>query len=516
MTTKMPRARWRLPRLVVSVAVLAASSLIGLAGSPSPASASAGCGTMTGSGTEADPWRLWTDADLDCVAVGSTWVPGDGGAHGWVEIMDDLVYDSAIPILAALGFTYLHLDGRGHSVSIDGVIEGNGLLANTIDADVRNLVVAAVNGSTLVLGAGWFVHYDTGSTFTNVGSTGDISVEGGGIVGSANGTTIDGAFSTGAIGRLGGGILGDQSRFSHVTRAVSTGSIGTLAGGIIGDRSNEVSVSQSFSNGLIGSEGGGIVGAFSEGSTVVSSYSTGLVESSAGGLIGRDSTSAVISNSYTLGFVNSGGGPFFGSNDSDSTIVNSLAFENNAWSDVDAMSMLTGAGTTWMSCAINEPWAIASFYPDDICSPARDEVVVAEMAPMSVRRVAPPDGVFSLVNGVGTHPFSWVSIVNDTASVRMNGVDCTTPTSCIVQGFVQSGAVAARDVTIVSAGRVTVLVHDAGEIGHREVFDLDVGDAGLPETGVSASPFLAGAIALLSVAVLLMWSRRRLSVRVIA
>lgn len=507
-----PRSRRRFPSLAVALAAVATSSLLGLAGSPSPASASAGCGTMTGSGTEADPWRLWTDIDLDCVAVGSTWVPGDGGTHGWVEIMDDLVYDSAVPVLATLGFTYLHLDGRGHTVSIDGVTESNGLLSATRDADVRNLVIVATNDSTLAIGAGWFSFNDVDSTYTNVGSTGPIPAAGGGIVGAANGTSIDGAFSSGDMGLDAGGIIGSGSDEASVRHGFATGTIAPRGGGIVGRYSSAVSVTRSFSTGAIGQDGGGIVGGDAANGVVTDSYSTGFIHSYAGGIVGQNAAEMVVANSYTLGFVDTGGGPFFGRNDVDSTIADSLAFENNGWSDVEAMAMLAGAGTVWLSCAVNEPWAIASFYPDDICSPVRDEVVVAEMAPVSVRRVAPSDGIFSLVNGVGRHPFSWVSIVNDTGSVRMNGVDCTTPTSCIVQGFIQSGAVAARDVTIVSAGRVTVLAHDAGEIGHREVFDLDVGDAGLPETGVSPSSVLGVATALLVSATLLL-ARRRFAAR---
>lgn len=418
------------------------------------------CPTLSGDGSKDDPWIPFSDQDLWCFAPGYVKVPAGLGSDAYVALTSDLTWTSTLPLFTTQGYTHLHLDGRGRAITIKDVVDSPGLLGTTDGAEVSNLIVRADN-STLALGAGWLAATDKNSTFTNVASNGPIPEGGGGIVGLADGTTITGSFSTGEIGIGGGGLVGQASKG------------GTING--------------SFSNGLIREMAGGLVGQDSMAATVSNSYSTGTAVASTGGLVGANSTDAIINNSYaTSALVAPGPSP------TGSTIVNSYVV-GGEWSDAVANTLLQTGPTTWGTCAVNQPYFIAAFYPDDICGTARSDQIVFEGASVSTVPVSePPNNVFSLVNRGSSGPLSYVVIVNDTARVTVGGVECTDVSKCIVRDLTQSGVGARRDVTIFGSGTVAVHRFDAwtgwNSVAHVQVTATPASTTTVSPTTTVASP----------------------------
>jgi hypothetical protein len=180
---------------------------------------------------------------------------------------------------------------------------------------VKNLGVESTYSTSL--NGGWvgqanFGRNATDNIVTNCYSTGPISQNGGGILGSnisAN-VTVSNCYSTGDIGSRAGGIFGVQSSGS-ASNCYSIGPIAPSGGGIFGHQSSG-SASNCYSIGPIGTNAGGIFGQGSQGSAT-NCYSTGDIGSRAGGIFGDDSRAgASATNCYSTGPMGNLAGGIFG------------------------------------------------------------------------------------------------------------------------------------------------------------------------------------------------------------
>ena len=347
----------KLLALVVSAFTLAGFGVVGFA---SPAAAVTCTTTYLGDGSQNNPWQIATDSQLECFAQGSSRVPAGGGDAYLVQTAD-LTRDSILQIdPGSGGARNFHYDGQGHSITIDGITNFNGLFVNTNGDEIKNLTIQE-NNSTLASSKGWFVGQDTNSTFTNVSSSGLISVGGGGIVGEANGTTINRSYSTGVIGQSAGGIIGQYSQNATVTNSYSTGLIQDNAGGIVGEFSSTIVVTSSYSLGNI-NNAGGIVGSLSTTITVTNVYSAGNVSGTGGGIIGSDSQTGLVTNAYSVG------GPVLGPNTQFFTTSN-IAVGSGYFSAVQARTVLAPLNA-WGECAQVNPvgFFLTAITPVDPCT----------------------------------------------------------------------------------------------------------------------------------------------------
>lgn len=172
----------------------------------------------------------------------------------------------------------------------------------TMDSDAAGFVGEITSGVT---------GYDI--TVTGCYCTGNISVNGGGIVGANRAGTdgfikVDRCYSTGDIANGGGGIVGANFGNSaspgkqYVKRCYSTGNIGSSAGGITsqgtGANNGNAEISNCYSTGTIGDDGGGIVGRWADGTININQcYSQHATATGAGSrqFIGSSSEAVVTS-----------------------------------------------------------------------------------------------------------------------------------------------------------------------------------------------------------------------------
>lgn len=213
--------------------------------------------------------------------------------------------------------------------------------------------------------------------------------------------------------------------------------------------------------------GGGLVGSGSSGVTVYNSYSTGNIGSQGGGLVGANSNSANVLNSYSTGAIGPSGGGLFGASPLGQFDSNSDFANGAGWSDTTAKSRLMGSpsgsnslGTTWGTCGINLPFFLTSFYTRNPCESALPiNVEVTGSTPvfvLSQTSVAEPtNNSFSVTSKLTSDPFSFVSLVNGSGSVSLDGTTCTQTTSCQIQDVTQ-GSFSRGSFVINSDGTVVV------------------------------------------------------------
>ena len=300
----------------ISAVVLAGATVLG---SALPAAAY-GCNTnFLGNGSQANPWQIATSDNLDCFAVGSTWVPAGGGDAYFIQTAD-VARDSYIPISPTPGAPHFHYDGQGHTVVIENVTGYDGLFSPTSGDQISNLTVSS-NGATLGAFTGWLTSSDTSSTFTNVHSVGAIGANNGGLVGNGIGTVISNSSTSGAIGILSGGLVGLANNVT-ITGSSSSGLIGMNSGGLVGPSSAGVTISNSYTTGLIQPYAGGLAGQLANNITLSNVYSTGNISSNGGGIVGAYSHGAVITGAYSLGNIGATAGGIAGSGALNASISN--------------------------------------------------------------------------------------------------------------------------------------------------------------------------------------------------
>jgi hypothetical protein len=313
-----------------------------------------------GSGTEADPYKIATPADMNTLGATSA---------DWSKCFK-LVAD--INMSAYTGTKYKIIgnydtkftgtfDGDGHKIrnltyttSAFGIV---GLFGHTSNAEIKNLGIENVNISTQGNYVGGLVGWQDSGTITNCYVTGSItdtsSYAVGGLIGRQDYGTVTNCYSMvevtvtsksasmtgGLIGKqyygaamdcyststiassslssstgnsFVGGFIGYQS-FGTATNCYSTGSSSAVttsstypvfAGGLVGYQSSgTVTNCRSTSTVTSSNIAGGLISEQSSNSTARSCYSTGSVTSSscAGGLIGEQGDSSTITNSYSAG-----------------------------------------------------------------------------------------------------------------------------------------------------------------------------------------------------------------------
>ena len=290
------------------------------------------------------------------------------------------------------GSTSLDANGNRPKIMIEDIPDYYGLIqsAEKNNIYIFNLEVYSVGTSSLTLNAGWigqtyFAVRGMNNYIVNCSSNGDITEQGGGIVGSnaAEGTGtpnsaslyIIGCSSSGAIKEMSGGIVGYNAAsgggYIQCEQCWSTGSIdGNYAGGIFGQyaasSSGETVALKCYSTGaILGDSAGGIFGqlAGSPGTTLAQKcYSQGTISgTNAGGIYGNaaGSDSGVTSaiNCYSSGNVSSvSDGIYSGGDNPPSRTITNCYVGNNNWSDVAANNSLVGTpnsttivADTWVS-----------------------------------------------------------------------------------------------------------------------------------------------------------------------
>ena len=294
------------------------------------------------------------------------------------------------------GSKSLNPDGSRSVITIDGVNNYPGLIQNGTSGTngynniyVYNLKVIATNGGTLASSSGWIGHsyFGKGSSnnyVVNCSSTGNISSQGGGVLGayagyqSASSLYIIGCSSEGDIGGDGGGIIGAYSGSNNgniiCKNCWSIGTISFDAGGICGSyagsNSGNIVITCCYGEGNI--NGGGIYGsnASNNNGTVeaINCYSKGNIAGNSGGIYGSvaggfDNSVTTAINCYSYGTIDISTTGIYAVGKGFNSIEIHCYSADNSWSDSNANSSLTGTpnpdiGTTWVSTGLNQPYEL--------------------------------------------------------------------------------------------------------------------------------------------------------------
>lgn len=303
-----------------------------------------------------------------------------------------------------IGNTVVNNDGTKRTITIDGVSNYGGFVGNAdgySNTYIYNLRIHVSNGSTLNTAAGWVGRYKYGTDATtnfiiNCSSNGDISINGGGIVGaeaatSTGGTvglTIAGCTSSGDINTGGGGIAGEYvgngGGIVDILKCSSSGSIASEAGGIAGQYAGggggNLTISKSYSTGSIGIGAGGICGfsAGDNGQVVVSdSYSRGSIGVDAGAIYGANAAvsggTTIATNCYGIG-----PGDIYGSGAYEGA-SSTTTYIANPWSDSSAISAGLDLSAIYISTGTNQPYELRAIGP----SPYSVTTITGEDATLS-------------------------------------------------------------------------------------------------------------------------------------
>jgi hypothetical protein len=187
---------------------------------------------------------------------------------------------------------------------------------------VNNININAVGSGSLALFGGWigqrFFRPDDASLrciFNNCSSNGNISLEGGGIIGrDCSYINLNSCSSSGTIDSRAGGLIGFLNSDISINSSFSSGLIsGEDAGGLTGSSCNTITITSSYStNTISGSRAGGIFGSSVINGTAINCYSNGDITGSfsGGGIFGAYSNNGIATNCYSTGSIssyNSGG-----------------------------------------------------------------------------------------------------------------------------------------------------------------------------------------------------------------
>ena len=260
-----------------------------------------------GSGTEDDPWRIYTAEDLQGASNrGYYKVMNDIDLTSWID--ENNPENGWIPIGRNSGDATF-IDGDGHTISglwINTTDNYNGLFSNFSTGQIKNLTVEVANGKSVKGGdyTGILIGRNANGSIINCSVKGDVegTVHVGGVVGYTLSTTInhvnhDGSVASASDDAFVGGLVGlsEQCAIS-ACRSKSTimttnpnNHVGGLVGSTIGG-----TIDQSIANTTLSATGanahvGGLIGHCE--STITQSLSTGSVtatgdNSFTGGLVG--------------------------------------------------------------------------------------------------------------------------------------------------------------------------------------------------------------------------------------
>ena len=278
-----------------------------------------------GSGTEADPYRVYTAADLQGVYK-----------KGYYKLMNDIDLTEWInkysptegwPAIGKNGVTAVYFDGAGHKITglwCNTTAGYNGLFSNFPAGYIKNLTVETASGKSVKGGdyTAVLIGRMTNGKIENVTVKGNA--EGSNHVGGITGMTSEMKFnnvnyegettSSSAkdiyIGGLAGLADGDVSVVSSYAKVkVTTTGANAYAGGIFGKGSNVI-LKNSHAETTAKTSGdstfvGGLVGVTEATDSITKCYSEGTLsatgaKSYVGGLVGINKSEGLIENCYSI------------------------------------------------------------------------------------------------------------------------------------------------------------------------------------------------------------------------
>ena len=271
-----------------------------------------------GSGTEDDPWRIYTAEDLQ----GAT-------KSGYFKLMNDINLSEWInenspekgwPAIGRNSTAATYINGDGHKVTglwINTTEGYNGLFSNYSAGYIKNLTVEVAQGKSVKGGdyTGILIGRMTNSQIVNCSVKG--TVEGTDHVGALSGyvenstltsNTADGEVTATAANAYAGGLVGQTVKVEmngcNANTTLAAEGASSFVGGLVG-RMDDGNLTRSYANNVLTAKGtgsyvGGLVG-YSN-SPITQSFSTGTVkatgtDSYAGGLVGY--ATATVADSYS-------------------------------------------------------------------------------------------------------------------------------------------------------------------------------------------------------------------------
>ncbi len=270
-----------------------------------------------GKGTEADPYQVYTAADLTCAYL-----------KGYYKLMNDIDLSDYInqysptegwQSIGRDGSETIHFDGDGHKISglwCNSTRDNTGLFSCFADGSIKNLTVETASGKQVKGGnnTGILIGKMINGTITNC---------------RVSGTVADGTPVGGIVGLLDGGKIS----LSQANVTINTTGKTSYVGGLVGDITSG-EIDQCVTLGTLTATGtesyvGGLVGKNS--ATVTNCYSNANVNSSynAAGLIAYNY--GLVYKCYATGnlFSNNYGAGVIGYNDGSSAVVKNCVAMNN-------------------------------------------------------------------------------------------------------------------------------------------------------------------------------------------
>ena len=268
-----------------------------------------------GSGTEADPYRIYTAEDLQ-----------GASNRGYYKLMNDIDLTSWInenspttgwPAIGRNSGESTYIDGDGHKVTglwMNTTENYNGLFSNFSAGQIKNLTVEVASGKKVKGGdyTGILIGRNANGRIVNCAVKGSVEGTGhvGGVVGYAENTTINAITAdaditgTSYVGGVAGQAVCCTMSSCNAATTISCSGDNSRVGGLVG-YAKEGSISKSNTQNTLSASGasnyvGGLVG-YSE-TPISLSFSTGTVTASGsdsytGGLVGY--AKASIANSYS-------------------------------------------------------------------------------------------------------------------------------------------------------------------------------------------------------------------------
>ena len=334
-----------------------------------------------GSGTEADPYRVYTAADLQGVYK-----------KGYYKLMNDIDLTEWInkysptegwPAIGKNGVTAVYFDGAGHKITglwCNTTAGYNGLFSNFPAGYIKNLTVETASGKSVKGGdytavligrmtngkienvtvkgnaegsnhVGGITGMTSGMKFNNVNYEGETTSSSakdiyiGGLAGLADGDVFVVSsyakvkVTTTGANTYAGGFIGKGSNVilknSHAEATAKTSGDSTYVGGLVGLTEATDSITKCYAEGTLAATGaksyvGGLVGINKGEGLIENCYSTADATSTlyAAGLVAYNY--GKVSNSYSKGNVNSEfyGAGAIGYNDGAKATVNNLVAGN--------------------------------------------------------------------------------------------------------------------------------------------------------------------------------------------
>ncbi len=266
---------------------------------------------FAGSGTEDDPYLIYTASDLANINSFSYYkIMNDIDVSEWINANSPTT--GWIPVGMNSGVSMKQLDGNGKTISglwTNSTTNYYGLISTTNDAVIKDLTINLSKNSKVGANSAILVGKSNNSTFTNIIINGNLS--GGTCLGSITGLGIGNTFDNCKVtsnvtssGVAAGGICGNSTSSSYNNCSVTGQIKGTnYTGGIAGGEAGSNTFTICFVEGTITGSNytGGIAPYCTQSVTKCKSNSTITGSSYVGGLIGNNN--ATVSECFSDGSV---------------------------------------------------------------------------------------------------------------------------------------------------------------------------------------------------------------------